>query len=192
MPTLDKDLAPSFLMTCSAREERQGSLTVQGAPVQELGTLTPAGDILMMLDLNVWRVCTNTFWHCKNENKVAFYTFSGYSVGCCITKENLRTELCFWSTYLHYIQNVVYYDHCCTRHCLQPVLMEKLNWWAGPVTMRAVWRSALMDSGALCVMIIGDLWMLKWLADSLGFQILVWFVSKFICAMINTKVNCCN
>ena len=50
MPTLDKDLAPSSWMTCSALEERQGLLTVQGAPAQELGTLTFAGDIWMMLD----------------------------------------------------------------------------------------------------------------------------------------------
>ena len=50
MPTLDKVLAPSFWMTYSALEERQELLTVQGVPVQELGTLTPAEDILMMLD----------------------------------------------------------------------------------------------------------------------------------------------
>ena len=37
-------------MTCSALEERQELLTVQGALVQELVTLTSAGDILMMLD----------------------------------------------------------------------------------------------------------------------------------------------
>ena len=50
MPTLDKDLAPSFWMTYSALEERQELSTVQGAPVQELGMLTSVGDILMMLD----------------------------------------------------------------------------------------------------------------------------------------------
>ena len=50
MPTLDKVLAPSSWMTCSALEERQELLTAQGAPVQELGMLTSAGDILMMLD----------------------------------------------------------------------------------------------------------------------------------------------
>ena len=49
MPTLDKDLAPSSWMICSALDERQGSSIVQGVPVQELVTLTPAGDILMML-----------------------------------------------------------------------------------------------------------------------------------------------
>ena len=50
MPTLDKDLAPSSWMICSALQERQGLLTVQGAAVQELVTLISAGDILMMLD----------------------------------------------------------------------------------------------------------------------------------------------
>ena len=50
MPTLDKVLAPFFWMTCSALEERQELSTVQGAAAQELVTLTPAGDILMMLD----------------------------------------------------------------------------------------------------------------------------------------------
>ena len=50
MPTLDKDLAPSFWMTYSALEERQDLSTAQEVLVQELVTLTPAGDILMMLD----------------------------------------------------------------------------------------------------------------------------------------------
>ena len=50
MPTLDKVLVPSSWMTYSALDERQELSTVQGAPVQELGTLTSAGDILMMLD----------------------------------------------------------------------------------------------------------------------------------------------
>ena len=58
MHTLDKDLAPSSWMICSALDERQGLSTVQGAPVQELVTLTPAGDIWMMLDCDVWRVRT--------------------------------------------------------------------------------------------------------------------------------------
>ena len=59
MPTLDKVLAPSSWMTYSALEERQELSTVQGAPVQELGTLTSAEDILMMLDCDVWQVCSN-------------------------------------------------------------------------------------------------------------------------------------
>ena len=58
MRTLDKDLAPSSWMICSALEGRQGLSTVQGAPLQELVMLTPAGDILMMLDFDVLRVCT--------------------------------------------------------------------------------------------------------------------------------------
>ena len=57
MLTLDKVWAPSSWMTCFALEVKQELLTVQGILLQELGTLTPAGDILMMLDLNVWRVC---------------------------------------------------------------------------------------------------------------------------------------
>ena len=60
MPTLDKDLAPSSWMTCSALEERQELLTVQGAPVQELGMLTFAVATLMMLDWDAKRVNTNT------------------------------------------------------------------------------------------------------------------------------------
>ena len=56
MRTLDKDLAPSSWMICSALEGRQGLLTVQEVPVQESGTLTSAGDILMMLDCDVWQV----------------------------------------------------------------------------------------------------------------------------------------
>ena len=60
MPTLDKDLVPSSWMICSALEGRQGLSTVQGAPVQELVILTPAGDIWMMLDCNVWRVRTKS------------------------------------------------------------------------------------------------------------------------------------
>ena len=50
MPTLDKVLVPSSWMTYSVRDERQELSTVEGAPVQELGMLTSAGDILMMLD----------------------------------------------------------------------------------------------------------------------------------------------
>ena len=50
MPTLGKGLVPSSWMTYSALEERQELSTVQGAPVQELVTLTSAEDILMMLD----------------------------------------------------------------------------------------------------------------------------------------------
>ena len=50
MPTLDKDLAPSSWMICSALEGRQGLSTVQGAQLQELVMLTSAEDILMMLD----------------------------------------------------------------------------------------------------------------------------------------------
>ena len=56
MPTSDKDLGPSSWMICSALEGRQGLLTVQEAPLQELVMLTSAGDILMMLDCDVWRV----------------------------------------------------------------------------------------------------------------------------------------
>ena len=58
MRTLDKDLAPSSWMICSALEGRQELSTVQEAPLQELVTLTPAGDIWMMLDFDVLRVCT--------------------------------------------------------------------------------------------------------------------------------------
>ena len=58
MRTLDKDLAPSSWMICSPLEGRQELSTVQEAPLQELVTLTPAGDIWMMLDFDVLRVCT--------------------------------------------------------------------------------------------------------------------------------------
>ena len=37
------------------------------------------------------------------------------------------------------------------------------------MTVRAVLRCALMDSGAQCVMMPGELWMHKLLADILGF-----------------------
>ena len=64
MPTLDKGLAPSSWMTYFALEERQGLSTVQEVPVQELVTLTPAGDILMMLDFDVLRVHLNDVLTC--------------------------------------------------------------------------------------------------------------------------------
>ena len=59
MPTLGKGLVPSSWMTCSALEERQELSTVQGAPVQELVTLTFAVATLMMLDSDAKRVNTN-------------------------------------------------------------------------------------------------------------------------------------
>ena len=58
MRTLDKDLVPSSWMICSVLEGRQELSTVQGAQLQELVMLTSAGDILMMLDCDVWRVRT--------------------------------------------------------------------------------------------------------------------------------------
>ena len=48
-----------------------------------------------------------------------------------------------------------------------------------------------MDSGALYVMISGDLWMHKWPVDNLGFLILVCFMTNCICTTNkSTKSNC--
>ena len=60
MPTLDKDLVPSSWMTCSALDERQDLLTVQEVSAKELGLMTFAVAILMMLDWDAKRVNTNT------------------------------------------------------------------------------------------------------------------------------------
>ena len=46
------------------------------------------------------------------------------------------------------------------------VMMETLGWWEEPISMKDVWRFAGMRSGALCVMITGQVKMRLWHADS--------------------------
>ena len=75
-----------------------------------------------------------------------FYTFSSFSVGCCINKENIIYYLSSETTYIDVLKLPVFDLHALhaskrmtivAHAILQPVLMEKLNWWEGPVTVRA-------------------------------------------------------
>jgi len=48
----------------------------------------------------------------------------------------------------------------------QTVLKARSGWWVEPLKEREEWKSALTDCGALSVIHIGTVLMLRWFADS--------------------------